>query len=60
MWHRGRIIIPWIFGKYKKLRNKMEQFDAVQVLIDGIYFPQRGAHERCLTDLHHGGNYGAS
>lgn len=33
-----------IFGEYKWLMNKMENFDAILVLMERIYFPERGAY----------------
>lgn len=44
----------------KTLINKMEQFDPILVLIERIYFPQRGAQERGLTIPPHGGKCRAS
>lgn len=37
----------------KKLSNKIEQFDAIWVLIKRTYFPKRGVQKRGLTNLHH-------
>lgn len=51
--YRGQIFIPWII--HKMVINEQEQFNAILVLIERIYFPQRGAQERGLTKLHHGG-----
>lgn len=35
----------------KKLIDKLEQFDAVLVLIEIFFFPKRGAQERSLTNF---------
>lgn len=37
--------------------NKIEQFGAILVLIEIIYFPQRCAWERGLKNLNHGGKW---
>lgn len=59
MMYRGEIFIPcmrhlWLIQK-KLLIYKTEQFDAVLVLMERIYFPKRRAQVRGLTNLHHGG-----